>query len=61
MHCKGRFFMFAKGRTFQNRRFLNLGIAKKKGGGSDPCQDVSGGFDNVYKGQPKVIMDPQKC
>ena len=25
--------MFAKGRTFQNRRFLNLGIAKKKRGG----------------------------
>lgn len=28
------------------------------GRGSDLCQDFSGGFDGVYKGQPKVIMDP---
>ena len=29
-------------------------------GGSDPCQDLFGGFDIVNWGQPKVIMDPQK-
>ena len=38
----------------------DLGIAKKGGGGSDPCQDWFGGFDIVYRGQPKVVMDPQK-
>ena len=30
------------------------------GGGSDPCQDFFGGFDIVYRGQPKVVMEPQK-
>ena len=30
------------------------------GGGSDPCQDFFGGTDIVYRGQPKVIIDPQK-
>ena len=44
-----------KGRTGSIRRFLNPGIATK--GGSDPCQDFSGGFDKVYKSQPKVIID----
>ena len=32
----------------------------QKKGGSDPCQDFSGEFEKVYKGQPTVIMDPQK-
>ena len=35
-------------------------LALPKRGGSDPCQDLFGGFDIVYRGQPKVIMDPQK-
>ena len=32
--------------------------AQKGGGARDPCQDFSGGCDKLYKGQPKVIMDP---
>ena len=32
------------GRGFGNRSRENPGIAKKKGGGSDPCQDFFGGF-----------------
>ena len=28
------------GRTYNNRRFLNLGIARRGSGGSDPCQDL---------------------
>ena len=33
--------------VFSNRRSQNLGIAKKGGGRSDPCQDLFGGFDIV--------------
>ena len=28
--------------------------------GSDPCHGFVGGFDIVYRGQPRVIMDPTK-
>ena len=50
----------AQGGGFRNRFRQNLGIAKKKGGGSKLCQDIFGGFDIVYRGQPKVMMDPPK-
>ena len=35
------------GRGGCNRSRENPGIAKKGGGGSDPCQDFFGGFDMV--------------
>ena len=43
------------GRTGSNRRFLNLGIAKR-GGGVSPVPRFFGGFEKVNRGQPKVIM-----
>ena len=60
MVCSDDGMLLVLGRTFCNcyRRFLNLGIAKK---GSDPCQDFSGGFDKLYKSQPKMIMDPNSA
>ena len=54
----------------QNLYKFREGLSRKKlskswhcqegGGESDPCQDYFGGFDTVHRGQPKVIMDPQK-
>ena len=35
------------GRGGRNKSRENPGLAKKGGGGSDPCQDLFGGFDIV--------------
>ena len=32
----------------------------RRGGGSDPCQDLFGGFGIVLRSHLKVIMDPQE-
>ena len=49
--------------TFENttmagidRRFLNISIAKKNGGGV-----FFGGFNIAYRGQPRMTIEPQKC
>ena len=39
---------------------LKILALPKRGGWSDPCQDFFGGFDILYRGQPKGIIDPQK-
>ena len=39
---------------------LKILALPKRGGVSDPCQDLFDGFDIVHRGQPKVVMDPQK-
>ena len=54
-----RFCILSLGRCWNNRRSQNLGNAKK-GGGVGPLPRFFRGFDIVYRGQPKVMMDPQK-
>ena len=39
---------------------LKILALPKRGGGSAPCQHFFGGFDILYRGQPKGIIDPQK-
>ena len=50
--------LLAKG-TVNRMGALKILALPKRGGGSHPSQDLFGGFDIVYRGQPNVIMDPQ--
>ena len=58
-HLKSSVTIICKGGVAVIKAVKILALPRR-GGGSDPCQDLFGGFDIVNWGQPKVIMDPQK-